>query len=84
MNWCLDCILTWGDLRSARPAGFRPPYVPNMGPQTAPGTSTWALGTSTWALQTALRSQDTSKRPSRAILDQFWTPPGGPGGPKTL
>ena len=84
MYCCIDGFSTWGEVICARPVKFRRPYVPNMGSQTAPGTATWAPCTSTWALQTDLRSQDTSKRPPGSIFEQFWTPPGGPAGPKTL
>ena len=79
----LDGNLAWGDLRSAVRAGFRSPWVPQHWLQDGPRYLYLGLCTSTWAFQTDLRSQETSKRPPGLILKQFWTPPGGPGGPQT-
>ena len=36
MYWCLDCLLTWGDLVPAGPAGLRRPWVPQLGVQDGP------------------------------------------------
>ena len=80
----IDGILTCRDLVPAGCADFRRPWVPRQGRTNRTLALSGTPCTSTWALQADLWSPETSKRPPGSILEHFWVPPGGPGGPKTL
>ena len=36
MYWCIDGILTWGEVMPVRPVKFRRPYVPQHGVPDGP------------------------------------------------
>ena len=80
----LDGILACPDLIRVSSAGLRRPCVPRQGRTNRTLALSGILCTSTWALQADLWSPETFRSPSEPILERFWTPPGGPGGPKTM